>query len=165
MESSYLTVDLFRRLSQEVEKPVGPGGKPGNPGGYPAANAAVDRYSEGHFQRIGSNMSSYVRMVSERLRNMIPKAVVHCQVREAKMALLNHFYLERERLSLSIHTSTRSWSSLTSKGHADFHQYIVWSLLGQMLDEDLMERRLQCAKRLELYKSARDEVDSVSWVR
>lgn len=39
--------------------------------------------------------------------------------------------------------------------------------LGDLLDEDptLMERRLQLAKRLELYKKARDEVDSVSWVR
>ena len=37
----------------------------------------------------------------------------------------------------------------------------------QLLDEDpaLMERRQQCAKRLELYKAARDEVDSVAWVR
>lgn len=39
--------------------------------------------------------------------------------------------------------------------------------LGEMLDEDpaLMERRQQCAKRLELYKKARDEIDSVSWAR
>ena len=39
--------------------------------------------------------------------------------------------------------------------------------LSELLDEDpaLMDRRLQCAKRLELYKKARDEVDSVAWVR
>jgi len=37
--------------------------------------------------------------------------------------------------------------------------------LGAMLDEDpaLMERRKAIAKRLELYKSARDEIDSVAW--
>lgn len=37
--------------------------------------------------------------------------------------------------------------------------------LGSMLDEDpaLMEKRQAIAKRLELYKSARDEIDSVSW--
>ncbi|KAL6125734.1 hypothetical protein ACLB2K_073788 [Fragaria x ananassa] len=143
MESSYLTVEFFRRLPQEVEKPLTPGGKPGNPGGNPAANAAaaMDRYSEGHFRRIGSNVSSYVGMVSDTLRNTIPKAVVHCQVREAKTSLLNHFYIQI--------------------GKREGKQ------LGQLLDEDpaLMERRLQCAKRLELYKAARDEVDSVSWVR
>ncbi|XP_050387014.1 phragmoplastin DRP1E-like isoform X3 [Argentina anserina] len=143
MESSYLTVEFFRRLPQEVEKPVNPGGRPGNPGGNPAASAAaaMDRYSEGHFRRIGSNVSSYVGMVSETLRNTIPKAVVHCQVKEAKTSLLNHFYIQI--------------------GKREGKQ------LGQLLDEDpaLMERRLQCAKRLELYKSARDEVDSVSWVR
>ena len=39
--------------------------------------------------------------------------------------------------------------------------------LEQMLDEDpaLMERRGQCARRLELYKSARDEIESVSGAR
>ena len=37
--------------------------------------------------------------------------------------------------------------------------------LAQLLDEDpvLMERRQQCARRLELYRAARDEIDSVSW--
>ncbi|MCL7027209.1 hypothetical protein MKW94_016549, partial [Papaver nudicaule] len=129
MESSYLTVDFFRRLPQDVEK-----------GGNTAAST-VDRYTEGHFRRIGSNVSSYVGMVSDTLRINIPKAIVYCQVREAKMSLLNHFY--------------------TQVGRKEGKQ------LAQLLDEDpaLMERRQQCAKRLELYKSARDEIDSVAWAR
>ncbi|KAL6964904.1 Phragmoplastin drp1e [Sarracenia purpurea var. burkii] len=129
METSYLTVDFFRKLPQEVEK----GGNP--------ATSTVDRYTEGHFRRIGSNVSSYVGMVSETLKSTIPKAVVYCQVKEAKQSLLNHFY--------------------TQIGKKEGKQ------LAQLLDEDpaLMERRQQCAKRLELYKAARDEIDSVSWVR
>lgn len=129
MESSYLTVEFFRRLPQELEK----GGNP--------ATSTVDRYTEGHFRRIASNVSSYVGMVSETLKNTIPKAVVYCQVREAKQSLLNHFYIQI--------------------GKKEGKQ------LGLMLDEDpaLMERRQQCAKRLELYKAARDEIDSVSWAR
>ncbi|XVF13542.1 hypothetical protein REPUB_Repub08aG0216400 [Reevesia pubescens] len=129
MESSYLTVDFFRRLPHEVEK-----------GGIPTSSSA-DRYAEGHFRRIGSNVSSYVGMVSDTLRNTIPKAVVYCQVREAKQSLLDHFYIE--------------------VGKKEGKQ------LAELLDEDpaLMERRQQCAKRLELYKSARDEIDSVSWAR
>ncbi|KAK9145249.1 hypothetical protein Sjap_005152 [Stephania japonica] len=129
MESSYPTVDFFRKLPQEVEK-----------GGNPAAST-VDRYTEGHFRRIGSNVSSYIGMVSDTLKHSIPKAVVYCQVREAKRSLLNHFY--------------------TQIGKKEAKQ------LSQLLDEDptLMERRQQCAKRLELYKSARDEIDSVAWVR
>ncbi|CAI9102115.1 OLC1v1000326C1 [Oldenlandia corymbosa var. corymbosa] len=135
MESSYLTVDFFRKLPQEVEKP-------GNVAGANAAAAAnIDRYAEAHFRRIGSNVSSYINMVSDTLRNTIPKAVVYCQVKEAKQCLLNHFYAQigkREGKQLS-----------------------------ELLDEDpaLMERRLQVAKRLELYKKARDEIDSVSWAR
>lgn len=37
--------------------------------------------------------------------------------------------------------------------------------LGKMLDEDpsLMEKRETLAKRLELYKSARDDIDAVAW--
>lgn len=127
MESSYLTVDFFRKLPQEVDM----GGKP--------TSSSADRYAEGHFRRIGSNVSSYVGMVSGTLRNSIPKAVVYCQVREAKQSLLDYLYIQ--------------------VGKKEGKQ------LAQLLDEDpaLMERRQQCAKRLELYKSARDEIDSVSW--
>ncbi|XP_015971586.1 phragmoplastin DRP1E [Arachis duranensis] len=129
MESSYLTVEFFRRLPQEVEKAENPA----------ASNS--DRYAEGHFRRIGSNVSSYIGLVSDTLKNTIPKAVVYCQVRQAKQSLLNHFY--------------------TQIGKKEGKQLL------QMLDEDpaMMERRQQCAKRLELYKAARDEIDSVSFVR
>ena len=43
MESSYLTVDFFRKLPQEIEK-----------GGNPAATA-TDRYTDGHLRRIGND--------------------------------------------------------------------------------------------------------------
>lgn len=89
MESSYLTVDFFRKLPQEVDK-----------GGNPAPSSA-DRYAEGHFRKIGSNVSSYVAMVSEMLRNTIPKAVVHCQVREAQRSLLDHFYTQLGKKEVS----------------------------------------------------------------
>ncbi|CAK9172640.1 unnamed protein product [Ilex paraguariensis] len=129
MECSYITVDFFRKLPQEVEK-----------GGNPTASTA-DRYTEGHFRRIGSNVLSYVVMVSETLRYTIPKAVVYCQVREAKQSLLDHFY--------------------THLGKKEGQQ------LAHLLDEDpaLLERRQQCTRRLELYKSARDEIDSELWAR
>lgn len=84
MESSYLTVDFFRKLPHDADK----GGSP-----IPISSTA-DRYTEGHLRRIGSNISSYVGMVSDTLRNTIPKAVVYCQVREAKRCLLDHFYTQ-----------------------------------------------------------------------
>ncbi|KAK8945659.1 Dynamin-related protein 1E [Platanthera guangdongensis] len=129
MEASYLTVEFFRNLPQEVEK------------GSNTAVPTVDRYTEGHFRRIASNVSSYIGMVSETLRLSVPKAAVHCQVREAKRSLLSLFY--------------------SQVGRKEAKQ------LALLLDEDpaLMERRVQCAKRLELYKSARDEIDAVSWAR
>ncbi|CAA6659379.1 unnamed protein product [Spirodela intermedia] len=127
MEASYLTADFFRKLPLEPDK-----------GGNPAAPAA-ERYVDAHLRRIGSNVSSYVGMVCEILKNSVPKAVVYCQVREAKRSILDRFYAQvgqREKKEL-----------------------------GTMLDEDpaLMEKRGAIARRLELYKSARDEIDSVSW--
>lgn len=129
MESSYLTVDFFRKLPQEIEK-----------GGNPSASS-LDRYGDAHLRRIGSNVSAYVHMVCETLRNSIPKAVVHCQVREAKRTLLDNFY--------------------TELGKKEAKQ------LGRMLDEDpaVMERRAAIANRLELYRNARNEIDSVAWAK
>ncbi|WRX19381.1 Dynamin stalk domain - like 6 [Theobroma cacao] len=156
MESSYLTVDFFRKLPQEVEKS-------GNP-----TSLSADRYAEGHFRRIGSNVSSYVGMVSDTLRNTIPKAVVYCQVREAKQSLLDHFYTQVGKKEVPNHI----YFFILPNMHMHAFGYSCVSIhtgkqLAQLLDEDpaLMERRQQCAKRLELYKSARDEIDSVSWAR
>jgi Dynamin GTPase effector domain len=41
---------------------------------------------------LGANVAAYIGMVCDTLRNTIPKAIVFCQVREAKRALLNRFY-------------------------------------------------------------------------
>ncbi|XP_044491225.1 phragmoplastin DRP1C-like [Mangifera indica] len=94
MESSYLTVEFFRKLHLEPEKNL-------NQQDPNAPNQ--DRYSDNHFRRIGSNASAYIGMVCDTLRNSIPKAVVYCQIRSAKRSLLNNFYAqvgrkEKERL-------------------------------------------------------------------
>lgn len=98
MESAYLTVEFFRKLPQEVDK-AGPGNpRTANP---PPAPPSDDRYTDAHFRRIASNVSSYIGMVSETLKNTIPKSVVHCQVREAKRSLLNYFYTQVGRKDVS----------------------------------------------------------------
>lgn len=90
MEASYLTVDFFRKLPVEMEK--------SGTGEAPSSSHRVDRYSsEGRFRKIASNVSSYIKMVSETLRLSIPKAVAHCQVREAKQSLLERFYTQLGR--------------------------------------------------------------------
>ncbi|KAI5394578.1 phragmoplastin DRP1C [Lathyrus oleraceus] len=132
MESSYLTVEFFRKINLESE--TNPGrNTPNNP------NPNLDSYSDNHLRKIGSNVNAYINMICDTLKNSIPKAVVYCQVREAKRSLLNRFYVQ--------------------VGKKEKEQ------LGTMLDEDpaLMEKRTQLAKRLELYKQARDDIDSVAW--
>ncbi|XP_047967911.1 phragmoplastin DRP1C-like [Salvia hispanica] len=128
MESSYLTVEFFRKLNTEPEK-----------GSNPSPGPNADRYTDNHLRRIGTNVSAYVNMVCDTMKNTLPKAVVHCQVREAKRSLLNQFYAQI--------------------GRKEKEQ------LGKMLNEDpsLMAKRASIAKKLKLYKSARDEIDSVAW--
>ncbi|XP_027341710.1 dynamin-related protein 1C isoform X3 [Abrus precatorius] len=135
MESSYLTVEFFRKINFEPEK--NPNGPPNPSRNGPPPN--MDNYTDNHLRKIGSNVNAYINMVCDTLKNTIPKAVVYCQVREAKRSLLNHFYIQVGRKEKE--------------------------KLGAMLDEDpaLMERRNQIAKRLELYKQARDDIDSVAW--
>ncbi|KAF8027793.1 hypothetical protein BT93_E0652 [Corymbia citriodora subsp. variegata] len=92
MECSYLTVDFFRKLPQDVEK----GGNP--------THSLFDRYNDAYLRRIGSTVLSYVNMVCATLRHSIPKSIVHCQVREAKRCLLDRFFtelgaMEQKRLS------------------------------------------------------------------
>lgn len=138
MESSYLTVEFFRKLSEQPERNASDKNA-SDKNAPPPGPQNPERYSDNHFRRIGSNVSGYIGMVCDTLKNSIPKAVVYCQVLAAKRSLLNQFYAhvgrqEKERL-------------------------------GKMLDEDpqLMDRRATLAKRLELYKSARDEIDAVAW--
>lgn len=127
MECSYLTVDFFRKLPQDIEK----GGNP--------THSIFDRYNDAYLRRIGSNVLSYVNMVCATLRHSIPKSIVYCQVREAKRSLLDHFF--------------------TDLGGKEAKQ------LSTLLDEDpaIMQRRVSLAKRLELYRAAQVEIDSVAW--
>ncbi|KAH1087256.1 hypothetical protein GLYMA_07G171000v4 [Glycine max] len=134
MESGYLTVEFFRKMHLEPEKNA----DQKNPN-RSNPNPPVDSYTDNHLSKIGSNVNGYINMVLDTLKNSIPKAVVHCQVREAKRSLLNHFYVQ------------------VGKREKD--------QLGALLDEDpaLMEKRAQLAKRLELYKQAMDDINSVAW--
>jgi len=129
MECSYLTVDFFRKLPQDVDK----GGNP--------THSIFDRYNDSYLRRIGkfnefifalkkrwvmvsflldslvtiadlksshwnmrtgSTVLSYVNMVCASLRNSIPKSIVYCQVREAKRSLLDHFFTELGKLEVGM---------------------------------------------------------------
>ncbi|CAL8157650.1 unnamed protein product [Prunus armeniaca] len=129
MECSYLTVDFFRELPQDVEKR-------GNP-----SHSIFDRYNDSYLRRIGTTVLAYVNMVCASLRNSIPKSIVYCQVREAKRSFLDHFYTDLGKLE------TKQLSSLLNE------------------DPAIMERRSALAKRLELYRSAQAEIDSVAWAK
>ncbi|OIW09916.1 hypothetical protein TanjilG_32065 [Lupinus angustifolius] len=107
-------------------------------GGNPT-HSLFDRYNDSYLRRIGTTILSYVNMVCATLRHAIPKSIVYCQVREAKRTLLDYFF--------------------TDLGKMDPKR------LSALLNEDpaVMERRTALAQRLELYRSAQDEIDAVAW--
>ncbi|KAI4328912.1 hypothetical protein L6164_021229 [Bauhinia variegata] len=109
-------------------------------GGNPTTSL-FDRYNDAYLRRIGSIVLSYVNMVCATLRNTIPKSVVYCQVREAKRSLLDHFFAEL--------------------GAKEGKQ------LAKLLDEDpaVMQRRTSLSKKLELYRSAQAEIETVAWAK
>lgn len=86
------------------------------------------------------------------------------QTSETRFAqLLLHTDQSESGMSLTPVNSVRFWFGFEDwvSGFSQGKQ------LGQLLDENpaLMERRLQYAKRLELYKKARDDIDAAVWVR
>jgi hypothetical protein len=104
MEAAYVTVEFFRKLPQDPPPADAPASKAGGkPSAEPAAAPPPDRYGDGHFRSIASNVSQYIRMVGDELLQKIPKAAVHCQVREAKRSLLNHFYVQMGKKEVGQH--------------------------------------------------------------
>lgn len=90
---AYLTVEFFRKLPQDPDSGSKVGNNTNESNGSGSGSVTVDRYGDGHYRNIASNVSQYIKMVGDQLLHKIPKAVVHCQVREAKRSLLNHFYV------------------------------------------------------------------------
>ncbi|OIV94006.1 hypothetical protein TanjilG_07554 [Lupinus angustifolius] len=107
-------------------------------GGNPT-HSIFDRYNDSYLRRIGTTILSYVNMVCASLRHAIPKSIVYCQVREAKRSLLDHFFTDLGKMD------PKRLSALLNE------------------DPEVMERRSALAKRLELYRSAQDEIDAVAW--
>jgi len=115
----------------------------------------------------GVNVLSYVNMVCASLRNSIPKSVVYCQVREAKRSLLDHFFtdLGKKEVSLPLLRKKNCPNFLSTTSSFFFHFFLQSKQLSKLLDEDpaIMQRRGNLGKRLELYRSAQQEIDAVAW--
>eukprot|EP01018_Ginkgo_biloba_P023435 Gb_17327 [translate_table: standard] len=157
MESTYLSVDFFRNLPQDLEK----GGNP--------SHSLFDRYSDPYLRRIGSNVSAYVNMVCSNLRNAIPKAVVYCQVREAKRSLLHHFFTELTKMEKCVSASNKKLVAAENIiASCSLHTQLLnlkGKQLSTLLDEDpaVVERRAALEKRLQLLSNAQEEINAVAY--
>ena len=91
---------------------------------------------EQHLKQIANHVSAYLGVVCNQLKATIPKAIVHCLVLQAKRSLLDKFVEE---------VAGKDAESLRR-------------LLGE--SEEVMQRREQCSKRLDLLQVAYRELTS-----
>lgn len=71
-------------------------------------------------------------MVCDTLKNTIPKAVVHCQVREAKRSLLNHFYVQVGRKEVRLFIFGLNFPHLRYN-ILSFLNYIIFMVSAQVI--------------------------------
>jgi hypothetical protein len=94
------------------------------------------KVSESHFWLLtyfvilisGSNVNAYINMVCDTLKNSIPKAVVYCQVREAKRSLLNRFYVQVGRKEVQVYIFLFRYFQMYSTS-TTWKLFLSWELL------------------------------------
>mmetsp|Transcript_7648 Transcript_7648/g.28161 ORF Transcript_7648/g.28161 Transcript_7648/m.28161 type:complete len:614 (-) Transcript_7648:640-2481(-) len=125
MERSHISADFFRTLptDPDMESVTGTEG--------------IDRRTEAVLRRMASNVAKYVADVCFRLKQTIPKVIVHCQIETAKKNLLDGLYV--------------------NIGAVDETGLI------ELLSEspEMAQKRAQLEKRLELLNIAKSEIKKV----
>jgi len=152
MEASYLTAEFFREIlradTSHADQPRTLSGKkisdhsathPSSMGAGATGDGLMA--DEAHLRQVASHVSAYLSVVCNQLKATIPKAIVHCLVLEAKRSLLDKFV-----------------ENVAGKDSESLRR-----LLGE--SEDIMNRRDQCTKRLELLQQAYREITGVLGTR
>ncbi len=139
MEASYLTAEFFREIlraqdaqldgQQDIRTFSGKAIKPPS-----AQDGGMSSAEELHLKQIANHVSAYLGVVCNQLKATIPKAIVHCLVLQAKRSLLDNFVEE---------VAGKDADSLRR-------------LLGE--NEEVMQRREACSKRLDLLQTAYREL-------
>ena len=130
MEASYLTAEFFREILRvQEEKDASLLTMSGK--GIKADGGTSEDL---HLKQIANHVSAYLGVVCNQLQATIPKAIVHCLVLQAKKSLLDKFVEE---------VAGKDAESLRR-------------LLGE--NEEVMQRREACSKRLDLLQTAYREL-------
>jgi len=130
MEASYLTAEFFREILRvQEEKDASLLTMSGK--GIKADGGTSEDL---HLKQIANHVSAYLGVVCNQLKATIPKAIVHCLVLQAKKSLLDKFVEE---------VAGKDAESLRR-------------LLGE--NEEVMQRREACSKRLDLLQTAYREL-------
>jgi hypothetical protein len=93
---------------------------------------------EAHLRRVSGTVSAYVASVCDSLKRSVPKAVVHCQVLQAKKSLLAPLYQQVGGVS----------------------EEQLEQLLGE--DPEAVHERAACTQRLTMLRKARDEITAAT---
>ena len=144
MEASYLTAEFFREIlrAQDAQdggsglrtfsgKNIKPSGSESGHGSHAGHGSSAE---ELHLRQIANHVSAYLGVVCNQLKATIPKAIVHCLVLQAKKSLLDKFVEE---------VAGKDAESLRR-------------LLGE--NEEVMQRREACSKRLDMLQMAYREL-------
>lgn len=132
MEASYLTAEFFREILRVQDSQEG-GLRTMSGKSIKTDGGSAE---EQHLKQIANHVSAYLGVVCNQLKATIPKAIVHCLVLQAKRSLLDKFVEE---------VAGKDAESLRR-------------LLGE--SEEVMQRREQCSKRLDLLQVAYRELTS-----
>ncbi|QDZ25484.1 dynamin-related GTPase [Chloropicon primus] len=134
MEASYLTAEFFREILRAQDAEEGMQGLKTFSGRNIKPGSDGGTSEDLHMKQIANHVSAYLGVVCNQLKATIPKAIVHCLVLQAKKSLLDKFVEE---------VAGKDAESLRR-------------LLGE--NEEVMQRREVCSKRLEMLQTAYREL-------
>ncbi len=115
---------------------------------------------EAHLRRVSATVAAYVASVCDSLKKNIPKAVVHCQVLQAKKSLLTPLYqqvggISEEQLEQLLGGASRAACVCGVVAHALRRACVVHAE-----DPDAVQRRVACTQRLAMLRRAREEISA-----
>lgn len=133
-------------------------------------DSGLSREAEGYLRRISTNVAAYVDSICQSLKKSIPKLIVHCLIENAKKTMLNKFqaqvcnpgghvlYSSAEFFRIRFISFNFSLSRFIKQIMGKDTKGLL-SLLSE--NEEMMKRRKEITKKLELLELAQQEIDSV----
>jgi dynamin GTPase len=120
---------------------------------------------EAHLRRVSGTVSAYVASVCDSLKRSVPKAVVHCQVLQAKKSLLAPLYqqigaITEDQLEQLLGGASPCLLACLSVSRLKRpeHDSSRADISSCAEDPEAVQERAACTQRLAMLRKARDEI-------